>query len=67
MTIDEILALNRATLTPAEAASVIGCDPQAIRMAARDMPEKLLFPVIRVGTRTKIPRIPFLRALGYEE
>lgn len=67
MTLEDIKAIDRPMLTPVEVASVIGCDPQAIRLAARDKPERLLFPVLRIGNRTKIPRIPFLRAMGYDE
>lgn len=35
-----------------------------IRVAARDNPAMLGFPVVRVGSRTKIPRIPFLQVMG---
>lgn len=67
MTISEIRATKKLFLTPVEVAPVLRCDPQCIRLTARTAPEQLGFPVICVGTRTKIPRIPFLRALGYEE
>ena len=65
MTVSEIQAANKPYLTPVEVAEVLVCDPQAIRLAARDNPGQLGFPVVRVGKRTKIPRIPFLRFLGY--
>nr|DAQ52686.1 MAG TPA: excisionase [Caudoviricetes sp.] len=65
MTVSEIQAANKPYLTPVEVAEVLECDPQAIRLAARDNPGQLGFPVVRVGKRTKIPRIPFLRFLGY--
>lgn len=65
MTVSEIQAANKPYLTPVEVAEVLECDPQAIRLAARDNPGQLGFPVIRVGNRTKIPRIPFSRFLGY--
>lgn len=67
MTIEEVKRSEAVYLTPAEAAPILGCDPQALRLAARDDPQRLPFPVIRLGSRTKIPRVPFLRALGYEE
>lgn len=67
MTIEEIRASDKVFLTPKEVAPVLGCNPYAISIVARDCPEKLGFPVIRMGTRTKIPRIPFLRMLGYAE
>ena len=65
MTVSEIQSANKPYLTPVEVAEVLECDPQAIRLAARDNPGQLGFPVVRVGKRTKIPRIPFLRFLGY--
>lgn len=66
MTLEEILASEKVYLTPNDAAGVLGCNPHCIRLIARDEPEQLGFPVVRMGTRTKIPRIPFLRFLGYE-
>ena len=48
-------------ITPAIAAQVLGCDPAYIRVAARDAPEQLGFPVVRIGRRTKIPREAFVR------
>lgn len=59
--LDAIKGSEKPTITPALAAQVIGCDPHYIRVAARQKPEQLGFPVIVVGTRTKIPRIPFIR------
>jgi hypothetical protein len=61
-------AQDKMYLTPEEAADVIGCDPHKIRVqsttqAGRDA---MGFPVIRLGNVTKIPRIPFLRKLGWE-
>jgi len=66
MTIKEIRESDKAWITPKVAAGVLNCDPMYIRIAARDFPERLGFPVTRIGNRTKIPRIPFLRYLGYE-
>lgn len=56
MTRDDIRRMDRAVITPAIAAQVLGCDPAYIRVAARDAPEQLGFPVVRIGSRTKIPR-----------
>ena len=63
MTITDIKSLTSITITPEQAASVIGCSAQNIRVAAAQRPELLGFPVIRVGTRTKIPRVPFIKFL----
>lgn len=66
MTLDEIRNSTKEVLTPAEVAEVLGCDPQDVRVQARTAPEKLGFPVCVIGTRTKIPRVPFLRFMGQE-
>lgn len=60
MTLDEIRASDKAVLTPAEIAPVLGVNPQSIRVAD---PVDLGFPVIKLGTRTLIPRVPFLAVM----
>lgn len=65
MTLDEISALDRPMLLATEVAPVLGCDPQWVRDTARDNPDILGFPTVRIGTRTRIPRIPFLAYMGY--
>lgn len=64
--LESIRKMDKANLTPAEAAQVMHCSPDLIRVAARQKPELLHFPVSVVGNRTKIPRIPFLRAYGVD-
>ncbi len=64
MTLDEIKACDKPTLTPAEIADGLNCDAQDIRIQARTAPERLGFPVIIIKSRTKIPRVPFLRYMG---
>lgn len=63
MTIAELEALDSATITAETAASVIGASAQAIRIQARECPERLGFPVVCVGSRVKIPREPFVAFL----
>lgn len=53
-------------ITPDMAAQVIGCNPQWIRQMARTDPAKLGFRVVQIKSRTKIPRVPFLRYMGLE-
>lgn len=57
MTIEDMKASDKAVLTPAEVAQVLGVNPQSIRLAD---PAELGFPVVKIGTRTLIPRKPFL-------
>ncbi len=61
MTLAELKELDRDVITPAQAAGILKCDPHYIRVAARQCPEQLGFPVTILGSRTKIPRIPFIR------
>lgn len=65
MTIEEIKTVDKAMLRPTDIAPIIGCDPQWVRDTARENPAALGFPVLVVGTRVKIPRVPFLKFLGY--
>ena len=64
MTLDEIRNSTKEVLTPADIADVLNADPQDIRVQARTAPEKLGFPVIIIKSRTKIPRLPFLRYIS---
>lgn len=68
LTLKDIAQMDRAYLTPTQAAPVLGCDPYWISVMARteEGRKAMGFPVVRMGTRTKIPRIPFLRIMGWE-
>ena len=66
MTLEQIKASDAVFLTPAQIAPVLSVDPQVIRIQARNNPEFLGFPVMVAKSRTKIPRVPFLRWLGEE-
>lgn len=61
MNLEDIKNMDRDTITPAIAAKVLGCDPHYIRVAAKDKPELLGFPVSRIGSRTRIPRLAFIK------
>lgn len=67
MKLTEIKESKELFLTPADIAEVLQTNPQLIRITAREAPQLLGFPVVVVGTRTKIPRRPFLAFLGEEE
>ena len=64
MTLEQIRASDKLWLTPDDVAEVLECNPQAIRVQAHEDPTRLGFPAIVVGTRTRIPRIPFLNYFG---
>ena len=59
MTIDDIEAMDKATLAPWEVASVIGCKPYDINVKFKE--GKLEFPAIKSSNRVKVLREPFIR------
>lgn len=63
MTRAEIEASALEFLTPEQASGLIGCNPYAINVQAKEDPAKLGFPVCVMGTRVRIPRRAFLRWL----
>ncbi len=67
MTLQEIREIDRDYLTPAQVASVLGCDPQDIRVAAKEKPGLLGFNVTVIGTRVKIPRLAFIAHMTGEK
>ena len=64
MTLQEIKESEAVFLLPKDIAQVMKCDPHFIRVAARENPALLGFPVTVTGRRTKIPRKPFLKFIG---
>lgn len=62
--LEEIKAMDKPFIVPAQAAKVIGCDPHWIRLMARQNPKGLGFEVTlggKKGTRTYIPRLKFIQ------
>lgn len=64
MSLQEIENSSKILLTPVDVAPILRCDPQCIRAQAQKDPSRLGYPVIVIGTRVRIPRIPFLKYLG---
>lgn len=64
MTAIELISSDKVYLTPADIAPILHCDAQSIRTQAKRDDKLLGYPVIIIGNRVKIPRIPFLRYLG---
>lgn len=63
MNLAAVKQMTCPTITPDIASRVLGCKPNNLRVAARQRPELLGFPVIVMGSRVRIPRIPFIRFL----
>lgn len=63
-TLQDLIGSEKEFFTPADVEGVLGCDQQTIRLQARQRRDLLGFPVIVMGNRTKIPKIPFLRFMG---
>lgn len=65
---DAILASDAVFLTAEEVGKAAGWSPDMIRAQARENPALLGFPVTVLGTRTYIPRVPYLKHCGlYQE
>lgn len=62
--LEALIVSDKLMLTPSDVAPVLGCDPYAINIQAREDASKLGFPVIMIGTRVKIPRLSFLQFIG---
>lgn len=62
-TLEEIEAMDKAMLVPADIAPYLGCSPYSINVATRDGKNPFPFPVIRMGRRVRIPKIPFIKAM----
>ena len=68
MTIEEIRNSDKVFLTAEDIAPIIGSNPQALRITARNHPERLGFPAIcPTDHAVKFPRLPFLAFLGETE
>lgn len=64
--LDRIEALEKDMLAPADVAKCLGCTPYLINVATRDGKNPFPFPVIRINSRVRIPKIPFVKAMRGE-
>lgn len=53
-------SLDCIDLTPSQAGKALNCNPHAIRIQARECPERLGFKVSVTNSRVRIPRLPFI-------
>ena len=61
MTLQELEQLPKEILVPADIAPILGCTPYSINIATRDGKNPFPFPVIRMGSRVRIPKKPFIK------
>lgn len=62
MTLQELEQLPKEMLVPADIAPILGCTPYSINVAVKNG-YKFPFPVIKMGTRVRIPKRPFIKAM----
>ena len=65
-TLEDIEAIDKTMLVPKDICKYLGCAAYSINIATRDGRNPFPFPVIRMGTRVLIPKIPFLKAMRGE-
>ena len=58
--------LDKAMLVHTDVAKYLGCSAYTINIATRDGRNPFPFPIIRMGTRVRIPKEPFLKAMRGE-
>lgn len=71
MNLEQIKNCSKEMLSPNDIAEVLCADAYSISLQVKEDKEmgknSFPFPTIRMGTRTKIPRRPFLKAMGVED
>lgn len=65
--LDRIAALDKEMLVPKDVCKYLGCSAYTINIATRDGRNPFPFPIIRLGTRVKIPKEPFLKVMRGEQ
>ena len=67
MTLEELKTLDKDCLVPADIAEILGVDKYNINVQVKHDKQNGInsfpFPTILIGTRVKIPRIPFVKAM----
>ena len=64
--LERIEALPKDMLAPADVAKFLGCAPYLINVATKDGKNPFPFPIIRIGTRVRIPKILFIKTMKGE-
>jgi len=67
MTMQEIINSTKDCLIPSDIAEVLGCDKYSINVQVKEDKKNGVnsfpFPTILIGTRVKIPRLAFIKAM----
>lgn len=66
LSLQELIDIEKECFAPEDICGVLGVHPHNIRLSAKQRPELLGFEFFFIGTRMKIPKIPFLRKMGIE-
>lgn len=64
--LERIEELDKDMLTPSDVCKFLGCSAYSINVATEDGKNPFPFPVIRLGRRVKIPKVPFVKAMKGE-
>ena len=60
VTIEDIEAIDKDILVPADIAPILGCTPYSINVAVRNG-RTFPFPVIYMNRNVRIPKMPFIK------
>ena len=60
MTLQDLREMTNDTITPAQAAEVLGCTAFLLGRMCQEEPQRIQFPFICIGRRTIIPREGFI-------
>lgn len=64
--LDRIAAMDKDMLVPTDICKYLGCSAYTINVATEDGKNPFPFPVIRMGRRVRIPKMPFIKAMRGE-
>ncbi len=64
--LDRIEDLDKEMLVPTDICKYLGCCAYSINVATRDGKNPFPFPIIRMGTRVRIPKVPFIKTMRGE-
>ena len=64
--LDRIAALDKDMLVPTDICKYLGCCAYTINVVTENGKNPFPFPVIRMGRRVKIPKIPFIKVMRGE-